>query len=82
MVFPRFTKEDILCIARSRRKLPAGITRHLVPKRALRVNLPLDFLSRNGSVDGLNRDLAHFIMERVRRGSIRFYSESTFSFDE
>jgi hypothetical protein len=82
IAYPEFKKEDILELARSRIKLPAGITRHLVPKRALRINLPLDMLSKNGSATDLNRELAHLILECVQRRSIRFYSESTFAFDE
>jgi hypothetical protein len=82
IAYPEFTKEDILELMRSRIKLPAGITRHLVPKRALRFNLKLDMLSRNGSAAELNRKLAHTVLERVRARSIRFYSESTFAFDE
>lgn len=82
VVFPHFTKREIQMVARSREKLPAGITRHRIPKRALRFNLPLWVLSRDLSTAELNRRLVAMILERTQTGRIRFYAESTFSFDE
>ncbi len=82
VIFPHFTKEEIKRVARSKEKLPAGITRHLIPKRALRFNLPLWILSRNLSIEALNHRLVEMILARTQDGKIRFYSESTFSFDE
>jgi hypothetical protein len=82
VVFPHFSKEEIHRIARSREKLPAGITRHRIPKRVLRFNLPLWVLSRNLPAAELNRRLVEMIMDRTQSGRIRFYAESTFSFDE
>lgn len=82
VVFPHFTKREIQMVARSREKLPAGITRHRIPKRALRFNLPLWVLSRDLSAAELNRRLVAMILERTQTGRIRFYAESTFSFDE
>jgi hypothetical protein len=82
VVFPQFSKKEIQRIARSREKLPAGITRHRIPKRALRFNLPLWVLARNLSTAELNRRLVEMILDRTQSGRIRFYAESTFSFDE
>lgn len=82
VVFPHFTKKEILRVARSKEKLPAGITRHLIPKRALRFDLPLWILSRNLSTEELNRRLVEMIFHRIQEGRIRFYAESTFSFNE
>ncbi|MBM3286149.1 MAG: hypothetical protein FJY88_02200 [Candidatus Eisenbacteria bacterium] len=82
VVFPHFTKEEILRVGRAKEKLPAGITRHLIPKRALRVDLPLWVLSRNLSIEELNQRLIEMILSRIQEGRIRFYSESTFSFNE
>ncbi len=82
VIFPQFTKEEIGRVARSRQKLPAGITRHLIPKRALRVNLPLWLLSRRLPLEEMNRRLVEMILARIEESRIRFYSESTFSFDE
>lgn len=82
VIFPQFTKEEIARVARSKEKLPAGITRHLIPKRALRVNLPLWLLSRRLPIEEMNRRLVETILARIQDSRIRFYSESTFSFDE
>lgn len=82
VVFPHFEKDEIARVARSREKLPAGITRHLIPKRALRFDLPLWILSRKLSEAELNRRLVEMILNRTQEGRIRFYSESTFSFNE
>lgn len=82
VVFPHFEKDEIARVARSREKLPAGITRHLIPKRALRFDLPLWILSRKLSEAELNRRLVEMILNRIQEGRIRFYSESTFSFNE
>jgi hypothetical protein len=82
VIFPHFTKNEIARVARSKEKLPAGITRHLIPKRALRFDLPLWILSRKLPVTELNRRLVETILNRIQEGRIRFYSESTFSFNE
>jgi len=82
VVFPTFTKRDILEIARSPVKLPTGITRHLVPGRALRVNLPLDVLTSPGDLAEKNRWLAEEIHRRLLENRIRYYPEPSFLFDE
>lgn len=82
VVFPTFTKRDILEIARSPVKLPAGITRHLIPGRALRVNLPLEVLTSPGEVGQKNRWLAEEIHRRLLENRVRYYPEASFLFDE
>lgn len=82
VVFPPFTKRDIMEISQAPVKLPAGITRHLIPGRALRVNLPLDVLTSPGEIEGKNRWLADEIHRRLLENRIRFYPESSFLFDE
>jgi hypothetical protein len=82
VVFPQFTKREVHRVARSKEKLPAGITRHLIPKRALRFDLPLWLLARNLSIEEMNERLVETIFHRIQEGRIRFYSESTFSFNE
>ena len=82
VVFPTFTKRDIVDIARAPVKLPTGITRHLIPGRALRVNVPLDVLISPGNIDQKNRWMAEEIHRRLLENRIRFYPESSFLFDE
>jgi hypothetical protein len=81
-VFPSLTKQDIVEIAGSEARLPTGITRHLIPGRALRVNVPLDVLSRDEDLAGKNRWLADLVRRRLLDHSVRYYPEGAFLFDE
>ena len=83
VVFPRFQPDEILDIATSGARLPAGITRHVIPWRALRVNVPLEVLSDSGrSLEEKNRWLRTWVEERITQKNVRFYEESTVLFDE
>jgi hypothetical protein len=83
VVFPRFEPAEILELAKSGARLPAGITRHLIPWRALRLNVPLDLLAdTKRSVDDKNQWLSEWLAERVAQRRVRFYEESTVLFDE
>lgn len=82
VVFPAFTKDDIMAIALAPVKLPTGITRHVISGRALRLNLPLAALSTPGDVAEKNRWLADLIRQKLLDNRIRYYPEATFLFDE
>jgi hypothetical protein len=82
VVFPRFTKEQILALALLPAKLPTGITRHLIPHRALRVNLPLELLRGSGSLEDRNAALGALIHERLLAHRVRVYPEPTVLFDD
>jgi hypothetical protein len=82
VAFVRFDKGEILELARNAAKLPAGVTRHVVPSRALRVNLPLDVAFRPGSTEEKNAWLRVWVRERVQEGRVRAYPEPTVLFDE
>ncbi|MBI3975781.1 MAG: hypothetical protein HY334_05260 [Armatimonadetes bacterium] len=82
VVFPAFTKEQILALAALPEKLPTGITRHVIPNRALRVNLPLEMLRAPGTLEAKNAALSRLIHERVLAQRVRVYPESTVLFDE
>jgi hypothetical protein len=82
VVFPTFSKGDILETAHAPMKLPTGITRHLLPGRALRVNLPLAVLTAPGDIEQKNRWLADEIHRKLLEHQIRYYPEATFLFDE
>ena len=81
-IFRRFQKEDFIRLTESGIKLPAGITRVFLPKRALGLNIPLQFLKSELTLEEKNRWLDEMILKRVRDKSIRFYREPTFVFDE
>jgi hypothetical protein len=83
VVFPKFHPDEIIEIATSGARLPAGITRHVIPWRALRINIALDLLADPGkSIEEKNRWLKAWIEERTVQKNIRFYEESTVLFDE
>lgn len=81
VIFPRYTKLDLLELSRAGDVLPAGITRHIIPGRALRLNVPLAEL-RGGSVDAQATWFEMWISERIAAGRARLYVEPTWLFDE
>lgn len=82
VVFPRFAPAEIIDLARVGACLPAGITRHLIPRRALRINLPLTLLGSDASLAEKNAWLTDWMKQKVADKAARFYAESTFLFDE
>ncbi|MBI4279106.1 MAG: hypothetical protein HY660_11685 [Armatimonadetes bacterium] len=80
--FPRFTKVEILAVGRGGVRLPAGVTRHVIPGRALHVNLDLAMLHADASLDEKNARLAEMIHARLLNHRVRHYPEATFLFDE
>jgi hypothetical protein len=82
IIYPRFTPHDILELTRNAAKLPTGITRHLIPKRALRLNFPLSALNEDKSLAEKNQALREQITAMLKAGKVRHYQESTYLFDE
>jgi hypothetical protein len=82
VIFPRLAPADILDAARNGEMIPTGITRHIIPHRALNINIPLDVLGSDWSQERKEDWLHDWLMERMAANAIRFYSESTFSFNE
>ena len=82
VIFPRLAPADIIAAAQSREKIPTGITRHIIPHRALNINIPLDVLQADWSQNRKDSWLQEWLMQRMAANAIRFYSESTFSFNE
>lgn len=82
MVFPRFTPRDIMTLAAAGVLLPTGITRHVIPRRALRVNFPLSILAGPLSLAEKNAYLQEVIRCKLANKEVRYYQEPTFVFDE
>lgn len=81
MVFPHFQPAEVLELAGSGARLPAGITRHMIRWRALRINVPLEIMAdENQTLEQKNAWLRKWIDDRWRQ--VRFYEESTVVFDE
>lgn len=82
VIFPRFAPEDILFAARNGYCVPSGITRHIISQRALNVNIPLERLNSGATLEQTRQWLRAWLMERMAANAIRYYAESTFSFNE
>lgn len=83
ILFPGFRKSDIVRFAlKEGEKLPPGITKHFIPNRALKVNLPLAILRGRGDLRSKNRRLDDWIAKKSREKKIRAYPEPTVIFDE
>jgi len=83
VVFPHFEPVEILELAHSGSRLPAGITRHLIRWRALRLNIPLERLADQGqTLAEKNRWLEDWLKDKVARSEVRHYEEPTVLFDE
>jgi hypothetical protein len=80
--FRRFALEDLQALTGQGARVPSGITRVLLPKRALRFNLHLEILRAGLSVEEKEAWLQQTIKEKVAEKAIRFYREPTFFFDE
>ena len=83
VVFPHFQPEEILEVALGGARLPAGITRHVVAWRALRINMPLELMAdTTRKLEEKQRWLKSWLAERASQNAVRFYEESTVLFDE
>jgi hypothetical protein len=78
VVYPTYTKRDLVALAQAGAVLPAGITRHVIPGRALRVNAPID----DRPADEQQARLNAWLHQRQASHGVRFYAEPTFLFDE
>ena len=83
MIFPKYKPADILAAAKYNAYLPAGVSRHIVHGRALRVNYPIEKL-RDGAVrlHDKNSELKHWLQDKLENRHVRYYAEATYQFDE
>lgn len=80
--YPQFTVEQVLLAARSGRLLPAGVTRFVVPGRVLHLDVPLDLVLEERTLEEKNRWLHDHLTEKERSGKIRYYREPVYILDE
>lgn len=80
--FPALSVEDVMKAAIGDDPLPAGITRFVVPDRALRINAELSLLRRPGSELEKQELLDRLLEERARAGRIRRYEEAVVILDD
>jgi hypothetical protein len=83
VVFPHFEPAEILELATRGERLPAGITRHLIRWRALRLNIPIERMAdARHTLEDKNRWLQDWLREKVTQRHVRYYEEPTVLFDE
>jgi hypothetical protein len=82
VVFPRIMPSDILTTVKNGGRVPSGITRHIIPNRALNINIPMDVMAADWGLAKKQAWLHEWLMEKMASNSIRFYAEATFTFDE
>jgi len=81
-LFPTLTKIELLELAHAGVLIPTGLTRHLVPGRALNMNLPLDFLVELHTDSERSEHFAGFVDRLEVEGRIRYYEEAVFILNE
>ncbi|MFN3704451.1 MAG: ParB N-terminal domain-containing protein [Thermoflexales bacterium] len=81
-LFPRFEAVEVADLARRGILLPAGITRHILPLRALHINYPLAALHDHQSLDEQQAQLERWVHDCLTFGKLRIYAEPTALFDE
>ena len=81
-LFPCLFKEELLELARAEVMIPTGITRHLIPGRALGLNLDLEFLTALPDEEAKQAHFQNYLNRLEIEGRIRFYEESVFIMNE
>jgi hypothetical protein len=82
MVFPKFKPGQIMYAAYQGTLLPAGITRHLIPGRALHLNIPFSLIFSAMELAAKQDWLDQYIAGRILGKQVRYYHESVILFDE
>lgn len=82
VAFPSFTPEKVLQLAVAGRRLPAGITRFVIPGRILRLNAPLEKLRSDETLEQKQRWLDAFVAEKLNARRVRYYDEPVMLLDE
>src|SRR5258706_291590 len=83
VIFPRFDPAEVIDLASAGEYLPAGVTRHLIRWRALRVNVPVALCADTAkSLDEKNAWVETWTSERLMKSQVRFYEEPTVLYDE
>lgn len=81
-IYPDFSKEDIAAISKLKQKLPAGISRHLIPNRVLHIKILIDALKSSEHLEKRNIELQKYIQFKIDTKKVRLYREPLLIFDE
>lgn len=77
VVFPTFTRHQIVDIVKKGKLFPAGVTRHIIRRRCLNVHAPLSLFDDKQSIEKQNQNLEKMLSKRP----FRLYEESTIYFE-
>lgn len=77
IVFPTFTRHQIVEMVQGKCLFPPGVTRHIIRRRCLEVNAPLSLFDEKKTVATQNEELKKLLSER----SFRIYEEPTIYFE-
>jgi len=80
--FFKFRKEQIVKIARSKAKLPAGISRHILDNRVLHVKYEISKLKSDKDIELKRDELNKYLLGKIDSNKVRQYRESVIVFDE
>jgi hypothetical protein len=75
--FPIFTRHQIIDIVRKNGIFPTGVSRHIIKRRCLNLNIPLEFFRQKKSIEALNAQLE----KRLQKRGFRVYEEQTIFFE-
>ncbi len=81
-IYPAFNKKHIIKIAGLREKLPAGITRHLIPNRVLHIKFEIESMKSGENIEQSNCELQKLIENKIEFKKVRLYREPVLIFDE
>lgn len=81
-LFPVLRKEELLHLAAEGILIPTGLTRHIIPGRALGINVDLAFLREKRTEAAKLAHFQDFVDRLSMEGRIRFYEESVFIMNE
>jgi hypothetical protein len=81
-LFPVLRKEELLRMAAEGVMIPTGLTRHIIPGRALGINLELGFIREDAPESAKLAHFQAFVDGLSMAGRIRFYEESVFIMNE
>ncbi len=82
VLFPTLHKEELMQLVRNNAMMPTGLTRHLIPGRALGCNLPLTFLLPPSTQSSRHDFFNAWCNTLISKSRMRFYEESVFLLDE
>jgi len=82
VMFPTFSPDNIIQSAKQQDLLPAGITRHIIPGRALNLNISLHLLMATTPLEEKNQWLHEVITSKILARKVRYYHEPVFVFDD